>query len=93
MRSGYRPIEAELEQMVIIQGLLTEIIFIIIQHPLNPFYPVVKDGLQFRPLNFTQKFRNANEKILCPEELLPCHYHLHVPEKPEVRRYQVRTVR
>jgi hypothetical protein len=31
---------------------------------LNPLYPVVKDEFQFRPLNFAQKFLNANEKLL-----------------------------
>jgi hypothetical protein len=64
--SDYRPIGAELEQMVIIEGLLMEIISIVIQHPLNLLYPVVKDEFQFRPLNFTHKFPNASEKILWP---------------------------
>jgi hypothetical protein len=50
--------------MVIIEGLLMEAVSIVIQHPLNPRYPVVKDEFQFRPLIFTQKFLNASEKIL-----------------------------
>jgi hypothetical protein len=59
----------------------------------NPPNPVVKDEFQFRPLIFTQKFVNASEKILWPGKLLLCQCHLHVPENPEVRRCQVRTVR
>jgi hypothetical protein len=58
---------------------------------LNPLYPVVKDEFQFRSLNLTQKLLNAREKILWPWELLFCHFY--VPEKPEVGRCQVRTVR
>jgi hypothetical protein len=49
--------------MVIIEGLLIKVVFNVIQHPLNPLYPVVKDEFQFRPLNVTQKFLNASEKI------------------------------
>jgi hypothetical protein len=59
IRSGHRPIGAELEQMVIIKGLFMEVVFIVIQHPLSPLYPVVKDEFQFRPLNFTHKFLMA----------------------------------
>jgi hypothetical protein len=70
--SGHRPIGAELERMVITESLLMEMVSIVIQHPLNPLYPVVKDELQSRPLNFTQKFLNAKEKILWPGELLSC---------------------
>jgi hypothetical protein len=79
--------------MVIIEGLLMAVFSIIIQHPLNLLYPVVKDEFQFRPLNFTQKFLNASEKILCPEELMSFRCRFHVPEKPEIKRYQVRIVR
>jgi hypothetical protein len=50
--------------MVIREGLGMEVVSIVIQHPLNPLYPVVKDGFQFRPMNFTPKSLNANEKIL-----------------------------
>jgi hypothetical protein len=60
-----------------------EAIFIVIQHPLNPLYPVVKEKVQLRPLNFTQKLLNASQKILWPGELLSCQCRLHVPEKPE----------
>jgi hypothetical protein len=79
--------------MVITEGLLMEVISIIIQYSLNPFHPVVKDKFQFRPLNITQKFPNASEKILWPGELLFFECRLHVPEKPEVRRCQVRIAR
>jgi hypothetical protein len=48
-------IGANWERRVIIEGLLTEVVSIAVQHPLNPFYLVVKDEFQFRPLNFTQK--------------------------------------
>jgi hypothetical protein len=41
--SGRNPIGPELERMVIIEGLLMEVVSIVIQHPLSPFYPVVKD--------------------------------------------------
>jgi hypothetical protein len=82
--SGHRPIGAELEQMMIIECLFMEVVSILIQHPLNLLYPVVKD-------KFPQKFLNANEKILWPGELLSCQYRLHVFEKPEVRKCQVRT--
>jgi hypothetical protein len=34
-----------------------------------------------RPLNFTQKYLKASEKILWPGELLSWQYRLHVPEK------------
>jgi hypothetical protein len=70
-----------------------EVVSIIIRHPLNQLYPVVKYEFQFKLWNFTQTFLNASEKILWPGELLSCHGRLHVPEKPEVRRCQVRTVR
>jgi hypothetical protein len=62
--SDHRPIGAELERMVIREGLLLEVVPIVIRHPLNPLYPVVKDEFQLRPLNFAQKFLNASEKIL-----------------------------
>jgi hypothetical protein len=75
--------------MVIREGLLMEAVFIIIQNPLNPLYPVVKDEFQFRLLNFTQKFLDASEKILWPRELLSCQCRLHVPEKPEARTQTV----
>jgi hypothetical protein len=78
--------------MVIIKALLMEVVSIVIQHPLNPLYPVVKDEFQFRPLNFTQKFLNvlhANEKILWTGELLSCQCHFHVSEKPEIRSQKV----
>jgi hypothetical protein len=79
--------------MVIIEGLLMEVVSILIQHPLNPLYPVVKDEFQFKPLNFTQKFLNTSQKILWPGELFFSQCRLHVPEKPEVKRCQVRTVK
>jgi hypothetical protein len=50
--------------MVTREDLITEVVSIVIQHPLNPLYPVVKDEFQFRPMNFTQKFMNASEKVL-----------------------------
>jgi hypothetical protein len=58
--------------MVVRECLLTEIVSIVMQHALNPLYPVVKDEFQFRPLNFSQKFVNATEKSLWPRELLSC---------------------
>jgi hypothetical protein len=70
-----------------------EVVSIVIQHSLNPLYPVVKEEFQSRLLNFTQKFLNTSEKIICPGELLFCQCHLHMPEKPEIRRCQVGTVR
>jgi hypothetical protein len=79
--------------MVIIEGLLMKVVSIVIQHPLNPLYSVVKDKFQFRSLNFTQKILNASEKILWPRELLSCQCCLHVREKPEAKTYQVRTVK
>jgi hypothetical protein len=79
--------------MVIIEGLVMEVVSIGIQHPLNPLYPMVKDDFQFKPLNFTQQFLKPVEKILWPGELLSCQCNLHVSEKPEVRRCQVRTAR
>jgi hypothetical protein len=88
--SGHGPIRAGLERMVIIEVLLMEVASIVIQHPLNSLYPVVKNELSFRPLNFTQKFLNASEKILCPGELLSCQCRLHVPENLEVRKFQAR---
>jgi hypothetical protein len=75
--------------MVIIKGLLMEVVSIIIQHPLNPPYPVVKDEFQFKPLIFTQKFLNASEKIIWPGALLSCQCRSHVPEKSEVRSQKV----
>jgi hypothetical protein len=58
--------------MIIIEALLMEMVSIVIQYPLNPLYPVVKDEFQLRPLNVTQKFLNTSEKILWPGELLSC---------------------
>jgi hypothetical protein len=66
-----------------------EVVSIVIQHLLNPLYPVAKDEFQFRPMNFTQKFLNVSEKILWHGELLSCQCHLHVPEKPEVINQKV----
>jgi hypothetical protein len=86
IKSSYRPIGAELERTVTIEGLLVEIISIVIQRPSNPLYPVVKDEFQFTLLNFTQKLLNTSEKILRPGELLFCQYRLHAPEKPEITR-------
>jgi hypothetical protein len=71
--------------MVIIESLLREAVSILIQHPLSLFYPVMKDEFQLRPLNFTQKFLNASEKIFWPGELSSCQCPLHLPEKPEGR--------
>jgi hypothetical protein len=71
--------------MMIIEGLLMEVVSIVIQYPLSPLYPVGKDEFQFRPLNFTQKFLNTNKKIRWPGELLFCQCRLHVAEKPEAR--------
>jgi hypothetical protein len=34
-------------------------------------YPVAKDEFQFIRLNFIQKFLNASEEILWPQELSP----------------------
>jgi hypothetical protein len=93
MSSGHRPIWEELERMVVIERFLMEVVSIVIQRPLNPLGPVVKDEFQFRSLNFTQKFLNASEKILWPGELLSWRCRLHVPKKPEVRKCEVRTVR
>jgi hypothetical protein len=90
--SGHRPIEPEMERTVTIEGLLMEVVSIAIQQSSNPFDPVVKNEFQFRPLNFTQKFLNASEKILWPRELLYYQCRLHVPEKAEVRRCHIRTV-
>jgi hypothetical protein len=70
---------------------LMEVVSIVIQHPSNPLYPVVKDEIQFGPLIFTRKFLNPNEKILWPGELLSCQCTLHVPEKPEVSSQKVPT--
>jgi hypothetical protein len=41
----------------------------------------------------TRKFLNASEKILWHGGLLSCQCCLHVPEKPEIRKCQVSTVR
>jgi hypothetical protein len=53
MSRRHRPIGAELERMVIIKDLLMKVISIVIQHPLNPLYLLVKGKFQFRPVNFT----------------------------------------
>jgi hypothetical protein len=58
------PIGAELERMTSTEGLFMEVVSGVIQHPLNPLSPVVKDEFQFRPPNFTHKFLNASGKIL-----------------------------
>jgi hypothetical protein len=79
--------------MMIIEGLFMEVVSIVVQLPLNPLYPVVKDEFQFRPPSFTQKFLSASEKALWPGEPLSCQCRLHVPEKSKVRMGQIRTVR
>jgi hypothetical protein len=76
-------------RMMIIKGFFMEMVSIIIQHPLNLSYPMVKDEFQFRSLNFTQKFLNASEQILWTGELLSCQCRFHVPEKSEVRSQKV----
>jgi hypothetical protein len=43
-----------------------DLLSIVIQHPLNLLYLVVKAQFEFRPLNFTQKFLNTSETILWP---------------------------
>jgi hypothetical protein len=58
--------------MVIIDGFFMEVVSIVIQHTLNPLYPIVKGEFQFRPLDFTQTFLNASETIFWLGELLPC---------------------
>jgi hypothetical protein len=68
--------------MVTIEGLFMEVVSIVSQHPLNPLSLVVKDEVQFRPLNFSQKYLNANDEILWPGERLSCQCGFHVPEKP-----------
>jgi hypothetical protein len=73
--------------MVIIKTLLMEGVSIVIQHPSNVLYPVVKGQFRFRPPKFTQKLLNAGQKILWPEKLLSSQCRLHVPEQPEVRRW------
>jgi hypothetical protein len=85
MSNGHTPIGAELKRMMIIEDLPMDVVSIVIQHPWNPLYPVVKDEFQFRHLNFIQKFLSASEKILRPGEPLSCQCRFHVPEKPEVR--------
>jgi hypothetical protein len=97
-KSIHRPIGAEPEGMVVIEGLLMEVVSIIIQHPSNPVYPVVKDEFQFRLLNLTQKFMNAREKILWPRGTVvlpmpPSCIRKTKNQKPELRRCEVRTVR
>jgi hypothetical protein len=57
--------------MVVMENLFIEVVSIVIQHPLNTLCSMVKDELQFRPLNFNQKFVNASEKILCPGNFYP----------------------
>jgi hypothetical protein len=79
--------------MVPMEGIFMGVISIVIQHSLNRLYSVVKDKFQFRPLNFTQKFLNASEKIVWPGKLLACQCSPHMPEKPEVRRCHVRAVK
>jgi hypothetical protein len=71
------------------EGLLMEIFSIVVQHSLIPLYPVMKIEFQFRPLNFTQKFLNASDKILWPGALLLCQGCLPVPEKPEIKRQKM----
>jgi hypothetical protein len=75
------------------EDLFMKVVSIVIQHPLNPLYPVMKDEFEFRPLNFTHNFLNASEKILWPGELLSCQCRFYVSEKSELTRCQVRTVR
>jgi hypothetical protein len=75
--------------MVTIEGLFIEVVSIVIQHPLNPLYPVAKDEFQFRPVNCIQKGLNASAKILWPGDLLSCQCRIHMPEKPEVRSHKV----
>jgi hypothetical protein len=64
--------------------LLVEIVSIIIQHPSNPFDPVVKDMFQFRPLRLIQKRLKVIKKVGSTSELLSLHCGLHVAGKPEV---------
>jgi hypothetical protein len=95
--SGHRPIGAELEQMVIIEGLLMEVVSIVVRHPLNPLCPVVKDKFQFRPLNCTQKFLNSRMRERRSSGPGSCcsASTAFVYQKPEARsqRCQARTVR
>jgi hypothetical protein len=91
--SGHKPTGAELEQMVIIEGLLMEVVSIVLQHSLTSLYPVVTDDFQFRAPNFVQNFLNASETILWPGELLPCQCRLLVTEQLEVIRCHVLTIR
>jgi hypothetical protein len=56
--------------MVTIEDLFMEVVSVVIQHPQNPVDPVMKGKFQSRPLNCTQKFLNASEKIPSPGELL-----------------------
>jgi hypothetical protein len=70
--------------MVIIEVFLMEVVSIVIQHPLSPPYPVVKDGFQFRPLNFTQTFLNASEKLFWPGNGCPASAAFMCPKSQKV---------
>jgi hypothetical protein len=93
--SGYRPIGAEVERMVIIEKLHMEVVSIGIQHTLNPLYPMVKDEFQSRPLNFTQNVWVPVRRFSDPGNCCPASTAFMWPEgqKSEIRRCQVRTVR
>jgi hypothetical protein len=69
--------------MVTIEGLFMEVVSIVGQYLLKPLSLVVEDEVQFRPLNFTQKYLNASVEILWPGKLLSCQCGLHVPGKSE----------
>jgi hypothetical protein len=49
--------------MVTMEGLLMEVVSIVIQHPSNPLDPMMDGMFQFGPLSFIQKRLNAIEKI------------------------------
>jgi hypothetical protein len=48
-----------------------KVVSIVIKHPLNRLYPLVKDEFQFKLLIFTQKFLSVSEKILWPGNCYP----------------------
>jgi hypothetical protein len=51
---------------------------------LNPLCPMMKDEFKFRPLNFTQKFLNANEKILWHGNCCPANATFMCPKSQKV---------
>jgi hypothetical protein len=93
INSGHRPIGAELERMVIIEGSVMEVTSIVIQSLLNPLSPMVK-GEFLSDLWISLRNSRMSMRMSCGTgNYCPVSAAFMCPEKSEVKRCRARTAR